>query len=81
MNTSEDNTECVGRRWSVWWKYGNNSYYLQLQCACQYLCFIRQPIHPTSSNVVGKVVTERTIFVLDNGKLNRGYCGTFVPVE
>jgi hypothetical protein len=30
---------------------------------------------------VGEVMTERNISVLDNGKLDRGHFGTFVPVE
>jgi hypothetical protein len=44
------------------------------------ICVLLVPVHPPSGNVVGEVMTERNISVLDNGKLDRGHCGTFVPV-
>jgi hypothetical protein len=30
MNTKEDNKAYMERKWSVWWKYGNNSCYRNL---------------------------------------------------
>jgi hypothetical protein len=81
MNTREDNKTCTGNNVV----YGGNmeiTAVIEIYDKSVRICFESEDqFTQRSADVVGEVVTDRKVSVLDNGRLDGGYCDIILPAE